>query len=104
MLLRGLELKNREFASNYTLLKQTIMKSVKFKGYTIQIWVAVCSTVTSGIIDEFDTLKEAKAYIKDEDLSSVAEIRYLAAEEIDKEGNTNPACRGKTRQEALSKL
>lgn len=87
------------------------MKPVKYKGYTILIWVAVviprsCSEDIQSMttLEEFDTLKEAKAFIKEENLSDVADIRYLAAEEIDNDGNVNPACWRKTRKEALDAL
>jgi hypothetical protein len=76
------------------------MKDVLYKGYTIKIDVAVC-TEEKEIIDEFDTVNEAKAFIKEQ---GWGEIWYLAAEVINKEGDTNPACWGKTREEALNKL
>ena len=50
--------------------------TVVHKGYVIQISVAVCDS-TGNIIEEFDTLKEAKKYIKG---NGSGEILFLAAE------------------------
>lgn len=73
-----------------------------YKGYNIQITVAVCYSGTQNVIDEFDTMAEAKAYAKEEGLD--ADYWYMAAEEINVNGDLGSACWGKTRSEALSKL
>ena len=73
-----------------------------YKGYNIQISVAVCYSGTQTVVDEFDTMAEAKAYAKEEGLD--ADYWYMAAEEINANGDLGSACWGKTRSEALSKL
>ena len=77
------------------------MKPISYKGYTIHVTVAVCHSDTQEILDEFDNVREAKAYIKE---IGHGEIWYLAAEEIDADGNVNPATWGKTYKEALDRL
>jgi hypothetical protein len=47
-------------------------------------------------------MAEAKAYAKEEGLD--ADYWYMAAEEINANGDLGSACWGKTRSEALSKL
>ena len=47
-------------------------------------------------------MAEAKAYAKEEGLD--ADYWYMAAEEINSNGDLGAACWGKTRSEALSKL
>ena len=74
----------------------------KYKDYEIMITVAVCYSGTQNVVDEFDTMAEAKAYAKEEGLD--ADYWYMAAEEINANGDLGPACWGKTRSEALSKL
>lgn len=68
----------------------------------IFITIAVCNS-RGDIIEEFDSMKEARAYVKDNDLKNV-EYWYLAAETIDEDCNLNPACWGITRAEAIAKL
>ena len=76
------------------------MKEVKYKGYTIYISIAVCNKGTQDIVDEFETIREAKNEYSEWEY----DFWYLAAEIIDSDGNVNPACWGKTRDEALNKL
>lgn len=76
------------------------MKQVQYKGYTICIIVAVCIKETEVIVNEFESIRDAKKEYSDR----YYDFWYLAAEIIDKDGNTNPACWGKTRNDALLKL
>lgn len=66
------------------------------------VTVAVCDTERI-ILDEFDSMKEAREFVKNEGYSNV-EFWYLAAETINEQGDLNPACWGKTKKEAISKL
>lgn len=67
----------------------------------IIVTIAICRD--KDIIAEFDTKKEARRYVKDEGYNNV-EYWYLASEVINQNGDVNPACWGKTRQEAIEKL
>ena len=73
-----------------------------YKDYTIEISIAVCYGGTQDVVDEFDSMKDAKAFVKEEGLD--ADYWYMAAEEINANGDLGSACWGKTRSEALSKL
>lgn len=64
--------------------------------------VAVCNS-NRDIIDEFDTMKEAKNFVKKEGYFDV-EYWYLAAETINEQGDLNMAYWGKTKKEAVDKL
>lgn len=66
------------------------------------VTVAVCDTERN-ILDEFDSIKEARKFVKDEGYSNV-EFWYLAAETINEQGDLNPACWGRTKKEAIAKL
>lgn len=77
------------------------MKPISYKGYTIHVTVAVCHCDTQEILDEFDNVKEANAYMKE---NGHGEIWYLAAEEIDANVNVNPVTWEKTYKEALDRL
>ena len=50
-------------------------------------------------------MREVKQYIK-ENYPHLSDVKYeyIAAEEIDEDGNVNPPCYGKTKAEALKKL
>lgn len=72
---------------------------VKWKGYTICRWVAVFAG--ADICDEFDTMKEAKKEYKG---VGGARFKYAAAEEINEDGDCNPAVYGATLKEATEKL
>jgi len=73
---------------------------MKYKGYEIVVSVAVCRKETDDIIAEFATIREARKEYSEYKY----DFWYLAAEIIDKDGNVNPACWGKTRKEAVNKL
>lgn len=72
---------------------------IKYKDYTICRWVAVFAG--ADICDEFDTMKEAKKEYKG---VSGARFKYAAAEEINEDGDCNPAVYGDTLKEATDKL
>lgn len=69
---------------------------------SIVVSVAIC--INGKIIEEKDTMKEAKKYAKENNLKEVVEYWYLASEIINEKGDVNPACWGKTRHEAINKL
>lgn len=73
---------------------------IKWKNYTIVCTVAVCCKGTYNIIDEFETLREAKKDYSQNDF----DFWWLAAETINDYNDVNPACWGKAKKEALSKL
>lgn len=72
---------------------------IKYKGYTICRWVAVFAG--ADICDEFDTMKEAKKAYKG---VGGARFKYAAAEEINEDGDCNPAVYGDTLKEVMDKL
>ena len=72
---------------------------IKYKGYTICRWVAVFAG--ADICDEFDTMKEARGAYKG---VKGARFKYAAAEEINEDGDVNPAVYGATLKEATNKL
>jgi hypothetical protein len=72
---------------------------IKYKDYTICRWVAVFAG--ADICDEFDTMKEAKKAYKG---VGGARFKYAAAEEINKDGDVNPAVYGNTLKEAMDKI
>ena len=61
----------------------------------------VCHCGMQEIIDEFDNVRKVKAYIKEIDHGN---IWYLAAEEIDADGNVTTATWEKNNKEALDRL
>lgn len=74
---------------------------MKYKGYEICVCVAVCYANTQYIADEFDTMQEARKAYKNKKGYS---FWYLAAEVINDRVDLNPACWGKTKNEALTRL
>ena len=66
----------------------------------VTICVAVCPLGSTDIIDEFETINEARKCYP----SSQFDFWYLAAEVINEDGDVNPACWGRTKKEALMKL
>ena len=77
-----------------------IMKNeVKWKDYTICRWVVVFAG--ADICDEFATMKEARDAYKG---VRGARFKYAAAEEINKDGDVNPAVYGDTLKEAMDKI
>lgn len=102
--------------SNFTILKETnntnnkkreqSMNSIEYKknGYIfkIAVLIAVCYSGTTNIIYECETMREAKQFAKENDLTP--SYWYLAAEIINEDGDLNPAVWGKSREEAVGKL
>ena len=72
------------------------------KGVDIVVTIAVCRPGTKEPIGEFDTIREAKKFIKEHGLE--ADIWYEGAEVIDNDGNTNFPVYGKTVKEVMNKL
>lgn len=72
---------------------------IKYKGYTIARWVAVFEHDTP--INEFDTMADAKAYYQGH---HGYDFKYAAAEQINADGDVNPAVYGDTLKEATDKL
>ena len=71
---------------------------VKWKDYTICRWVV--AMVENSIIGEFNSMADAKKAMK----GSPCAFKYAAAEEINEDGDVNPAVYGDTLKEAMSKL
>ena len=72
---------------------------IKYKNYTIARWVTVFENGES--VGEFDSMADAKAYYTNPD---GYEFKYAAAEEINDDGDVNPAVYGDTLKEATDKL
>lgn len=70
----------------------------------IVVTIAVCYGKHKNIIAEFDTMKEARKYVKDEGYKDSIEYWYLAAEIINEDGDINPAVWAKSKAEAVRKL
>lgn len=73
--------------------------NIKYKGYTIVRWVVVF--VGGQPINEFITMADAKAYFRGQ---HGCVFKYAAAEEINADGDVNPAVYGDTLKEATDKL
>ena len=75
---------------------------VKYKGHTISRWITVFDS-EGNPVDEVDSMPEAKAswYAKQ---PSNYKFKYSAAEEINEDGDCNPAVYGDTLKEATDKL
>lgn len=71
---------------------------VKWKDYTICRWVV--AIVDDTIIGEFDSMAEAKKSMK----GTPCRFRYAAAEEINEDGDVNPAVYGDTLKEVMDKI
>ena len=71
---------------------------VKWKDYTICRWVV--AMVGGSVIEEFDSMADAKKYMK----RVPCTFKYAAAEEINDDGDVNPAVYGDTLKEAMDKL
>lgn len=71
---------------------------IKYNGYTIYVWVV--AMIDDHIIGEFDSIREAKKEMK----GCPCEYMYAAAEEINQNGDVNPAVYGITRKEVLTKI
>lgn len=74
-----------------------------YKDYEIVVCVAVCHCNTNIVIDVFDTMRQAKKYVKENDIGNV-DYWYLAAETINEDGDVNPAIWDKSRAEAIRRL
>ena len=72
---------------------------IKYKNYTIARWVTVFENGEP--VGEFDSMVDAKAYYTNPDSY---EFKYAAAEEINDDGDVNPAVYGDTLKEATDKL
>lgn len=76
------------------------------KGYEVYITCVACRPGTHNIVREEETKAELRRSIRDyfKKPLSYYDIWYLAAEVINDKGDLNPACWGRTRQEAIKKL
>ena len=75
------------------------------KGYRIWVTAIAYRNLEHGYLCEFDTMREVKNFIK-ENYPHLRDVKYeyIAAEEIDEDGNLNPPCYGNTKAEAVRKL
>ena len=73
---------------------------ISYKGYEIVRFVAVIDMNTGDIIDECDSMAEAKRAYRKMNVDYI----YGAAEIINKDGDTNPSVYGSTLAEATNKL
>lgn len=76
---------------------------MNYKDREIVVIVAICHKGTQDIITESATMKEAKRASKENGYIDV-DYWYLAAEVINKDGDTNPAVWDKSRIEAINRL
>lgn len=78
---------------------------IEWNGYRIWVWATAYRCGSGEYLCEFETMREVKSYVR-ENYSWLDDVSYVycAAEEIDKDGNINPPCHGKTKAEALRKL
>ena len=72
---------------------------VKYKGYTICRWVVALAG--ADIIGEYDDMTQAKR-----DMAGVwgVQFKYAAAEEINKDGDVNPAVYANTLPEVMERI
>jgi hypothetical protein len=71
---------------------------VKWKDYTICRWVV--AMIDDTILGEFDSMVDAKKAMK----GAPCTFKYAAAEEINEDGDVNPAVYGNTLKEAMDKI
>ena len=78
---------------------------IEWNGYRIWVWAIAYRNLNRGYLCEFETMREVKKYIK-ENYPHLDDVKYqyIAAEEIDDDGNVNPPCYGNTKAEAVGKL
>lgn len=74
-----------------------------YKNSEIIVSVAVCHRGTHNIIEECATMKEARKFSKENGYNE-DDYWYLAAEVINKDGDTNPAVWNKERGETIKRL
>lgn len=72
---------------------------IKWKDYTIWRWVIVLAG--ADIIEEFESMAEAKKEYKG---TPGVRYKYAAAEQINEDGDVNPAVYGNTLAEVTIKL
>lgn len=80
------------------------MAQVKWKDYTIEVWVEMYDPEDDEDVTYFETTKEARDYKKIWPAYKDYDIRWCAAEIINERGDLNPSVSGETRKEALDKL
>jgi hypothetical protein len=80
------------------------MSQVKWKGYTIEVWVELYDPEYEDDVDYFETEREARQHQKIWPATKDKKIRWAAAEIIDDDGNLNPSVNAPTRKEAIDKL
>ena len=80
------------------------MAQVKWKGYTIEVWVELYDPEIDEVLEYFETAREAKRYQKVWPATKSHVIRWAAAEHIDADGNLNPSVKADSRKEAIEKL
>jgi hypothetical protein len=83
------------------------MAQIKYKDYEIEVWVELYEPdfpYDPDYADVFDTVSEARHYQKVWPGTKDKQIRWCAAEIINKDGDVNPAVAGATKSEALNKL
>ncbi len=80
------------------------MAQVKYKNYTIEVWVELYDPEDDEVVQYFETTREARQYRKIWPVYKDCVIRWAAAEIIDKDGNLNPSVKAETKTEALKKL
>lgn len=76
---------------------------MKYRNFKIIVSVAICRKGTQNIITEAATMREAKKISKENGYRDV-DYWYLAAEIINKDGDTNPAVWDSSRTEAIKRL
>ncbi len=80
------------------------MAQLKWKGYTIEVWVELYDPEIEEVSEYFETVREAKHYQKVWPATKNCIIRWAAAEHIDADGNLNPSVKADSRKEAIEKL
>lgn len=76
------------------------------QGYEVAVTCAACIPGTRHVVQEAESKPELKRLVRENEDKpfSYYDIWYLAAEYINDRGDVNPACWGRTRQEAIKKL
>ena len=79
-----------------------MVNEIKYKGYTISRWVTAFNFLTDEPMGEFDSMNEAMREFADR--KGLVYFKYAAAEQINENGDCNPAVYGATLKEATDKL